>query len=425
MAQHVNNEQKTRRRNASQAEKMKNRTARNERRQEDLAAKSAAKVKALEAGLPWDDSIPAAQFGPRGNLEAAFAAATTSDKAAPAEVVKAAEAAVAEKIKQNTATTETPAAETPEQETPAATETPESKPVEEIPAVNDDATEQPATEAPTEQPATTEAGATQTPPKKLNRKERRRLEAEARSKAIKEPPVVETPPVKSAEESAAVFAAMDETSRNGEPPKADDEQHVDDDLVKHGSFAATDAATKAADELSEDNPAGAADPVKPEETPTEAPVADQPAQDVPTEAPVEETPAPAEETPPAPVEQPTTTEAPAAPVEQTEAKPSHLTVVASNDNPKPPKTSEKKKGGEQPKGDMKAAQAFYGVAWANGNTKLLMEAHYFLTMALRAEEILLKDKDDKDAQGKLRMGLNMALKKEAEAFAVVEQAIAA
>jgi len=64
-------------RNASKAEKQKNREIRNKKRAAALEAKGKAKAEATEKGLPWNDAIPAARF--IEDYDAAFMSAVAGE----------------------------------------------------------------------------------------------------------------------------------------------------------------------------------------------------------------------------------------------------------------------------------------------------------------------------------------------------------
>lgn len=142
---------------------------------------------------------------------------------------------------------------------------------------------------------------------------------------------------------------------------------VGEDLVKHGSFAAIEAAEK--EEAAKNDPAATEEPA----APVEEPAAEEPA------------PEPAVEEPQAAVE---------AVVESPKPE-----LVVDNT---PHTTAERNER-------IDAAMKFYGKAFTAERSSLLVEAHRFLMMAVKAEA---------EKKSTVEMALRQALRKENEAFAI-------
>jgi len=368
-----------------------------QRRARNLKLREDAQAKAKAAGLPWDETIRAAEFF--DDFDKAYAAATTSPNAKPIE----------------DAPTVVVTPKTEAQETTAEL----LKKAKEVLLPSDETRNgEPPTEAVTEEAVAEET----TGHKPLSKKERKALKyAEKQAKrAEKKPaeattPTTPTEPVKadnkvvmgtSAGEAVVYDSTNDKPVEHALVDEQPEEQHVDESLVEHGSFAATDAAEQ---QEGTDEPS----PEVVTEQPVEAPAdeAEQPVEqaDAPTEVPaepeqvVEPVSTPATETteqsePKA--DEPAKPEANVAVTAPKADKKPTLTIVS--DNPNDPKLA--------------AAKEFYGDACTPSRAKLLAEALMWLNKAIVFEKAGEKTKTE--------MAFKAALKKEAEAFAS-EMALAA
>lgn len=363
--------------NAQKEEKAKNRAAANKRRADNLALRSKAKEEATAAGLPFNESIPAAQFAK--DYAAAYKVATTP-AVDPNDVVAG--------VNQN------PEAEPPKKRLSN----------EEMKAI---APVVPKAEV---DPTDIDDGKDIPLPKSI-------LGTSAGEAVVYDSTNDQV--ISPAEASAAVFAANENAAAERLEKAGTDDQKIDDALVEESNAA--DAA-KVADPMQrqpgesnrkykdrmfrlKQKAAAAATQDAPTEVPLEEPA---PTPVVEPEATPAETPAPTET--PAPVETPTETPATEMPAQDVpeETKPVEQPVVEEA------KPTEAKTG---PKlvsfnpnikaEDIEAARKFYGSAWTDERAPKLADAYRSLTMAIRAEA---KNKTLADA------ALRNALAHEAAAF---------
>ena len=313
------------------AAKQANEISKKERRNANLKLKTEAAEKAKAAGLPFDDTIPAKYFAE--DFEKAYNDATKS-KVTVDNGPSPAEQALG-KLPTND---NVPATETRNGEPPTADTS------ETVVAKADD-------------------GLPERLPGESNKKYRQRCHrlakeakaAEAPTEAPTEAPKADIHPGGPAVEydSTVDFKKPETTAENTE-----EEVHVDDDLVKHGSFEALKKAEEAEEQ------------------------ATAPIQDTPTEA-------PSEEPAPTPVE-----------TKSVENKKPTLTLV--------PSTTKPVTSTEQQVEQAEAARKFYGSAFTAERSSLLADAVKWLNKAIEFE----KDGHNTRAD----MAFKQALKKEAEAF---------
>ncbi len=195
------------------------------------------------------------------------------------------------------------------------------------------------------------------------------------------------------------------------------EVFVDEALVEHGSFAATAAAEEANNE-----PTTQPKDEQPVETPeTTVPQSDDTGStestEVPNNAPVDTQQEPAEQATPPIVDDEVKASTPA-------PKPK-MTPKLVVDNEKAA-AEDKKLAEKQTDDDRAAAKKFYGSTWSDERSVKLTQAHIWLTKATEADKLL---RDGIETQGpvkirtKFRMAMNAALKFEAEALGSTPQQI--
>lgn len=420
-----------------------------QRRADRIALRDKALEEALAQNLPFFEGYPAIEF--EKDYEKAFKDATTCEKAVPADTIRAAKAKIAESL----AKTKTPTQELVEAAkaavTPTTEEPEDDKPDNTPVAVIADGKEFIVT-AGGDLVGEREIGETTTvtydgveyvldskgelvrndgeSSKKFgNRKhsyKRAKWLAEKAEKTASaetesrngEPPTasdvnktipveldgpqeeVVTPPVNSAEESATVLA------------NAEDEIKVCDDLVKESEAAKTpleqDIAameTKVTDEPEANSGQ------------EQASVADTP-DAAPTEQPNDATTNP--DAKPAEQEQSNTVDASTAnstPVVEQKPEPTKVvtkpTVVVDNTK------KQENKGTERTPEQIAAAKKFYGSAWNAERATALANAHYWLTRAVDAEQVIrgIASPNGKlDPRTAYRLAMNSAFKFECEAF---------